>query len=298
MQLLRQKYRKRLFDVAKDMGMSAANLSNIESGRQKPPSDFIERAALAMPLKVGDKRSLKEALARAQVRFSLADMAPDKRERVAVLFSKIQSASEKGLSRFEEMLADYDINSLDLSLSNIGSHRHPLAAPMSFREINKEAEKVRERLSCPATDRINIVDLLEFDLDKVLPGATFSIREKEEMEGVSAAAVPCLQHIFLREDIYNRAAAGARGSAFIIAHELGHLLLHDAISTIPAENADNYQRYYDPEWQATKFAQCLLVPASGLSLHDDQVSVMRRYRVSEDVARFQLKDCRSRQLIS
>ncbi len=208
----RKARRVKLLDVAEKMGMSAANLSNIESGRQKPPENFVNQAVEALGLKQKERLILIEAVARAKIRFSIASVVDRaKRERIAILYSKIKTIPDGKLSELEEILADYDIQSLDLSLSHINKGRHPLAPPMSFREISEVACSVRASASPSDTDEFDVISFLEFDLSETIKNLSFSVRDKSEMPEVSAAAIPQLQHVFIRNDIYTAAATGGRG---------------------------------------------------------------------------------------
>lgn len=64
--------------------------------------------------------------------------------------------------------------------------------------------------------------------------------------------------------VWKDASLGDPESRFIVAHELGHLVLHDhhakAFSNDPAQRIKFAEREYSAEWQANTFAYYFLIP--------------------------------------
>ena len=71
---------------------------------------------------------------------------------------------------------------------------------------------------------------------------------------------PSKNLIRIREDIYLRACNGEGRDRLTIAHEIGHLFLHDndSIALCRLEPGESIKPYEDPEWQADCFGGELL----------------------------------------
>lgn len=295
MLVLRAKHGKKQFECAQALGVSSSQLSNIEYGRQNPPETFIARMREFMGLNETDVKVLINAVRRAKTSFRIDDLDPQKREDVAILYSAIRELNQEELDNLKARYSLTDVGKFDLSFGESKKHSTQLAAPISFREISRISSRLRQEAGdfAPGT----FMEFFENRLHEVIEGFTFSIVPKALMRKCSGATFPNLRHIAIREDIYEYAHNGGLGSQFVIAHEIGHVVLHEFISSTPAENAHDYPVFYHAEWQANKFAQCLLVPPQLIERGDTVETVSRRLQVSPGVVEVQIGDCRRRGLV-
>lgn len=104
---------------------------------------------------------------------------------------------------------------------------------------------------------------LENVLTILIPDLVIEYVQEHEMYGKYAETFPS-QHIMrIRQDVYERAAKGSVRDRFTIAHEIGHLLLHDynSVALCRADEKVSIPIYADPEWQANVFAGEFLMNA-------------------------------------
>ncbi|MDC5551464.1 ImmA/IrrE family metallo-endopeptidase, partial [Acinetobacter baumannii] len=103
--------------------------------------------------------------------------------------------------------------------------------PLSTVQINAVANKFRTSVLSFSTDQnIDMVDLIENILPTKL-GVNYDILEKEVLGPIEAATNPDKGELIIREDVYealNDPNDPMHGRArFTLAHELGHLILHE-----------------------------------------------------------------------
>src|SRR5262249_964353 len=104
-----------------------------------------------------------------------------------------------------------------------------------------------------------IMQVLEFRLALASPGFFIDIKTREELDGDEARAIPSLNKIEFREDVYERAWHGSGRDRFTAAHELGHFLMHRNLGLSPPEQSEGFPIYRESEWQADTFAGGLLM---------------------------------------
>ena len=81
------------------------------------------------------------------------------------------------------------------------------------------------------------------------------------MGGKHGETYPSKNIMRIREDVYLRAAAGEGRDRLTIAHEVGHLFLHedDSIALCRLAPDEQLEPFEDPEWQADCFGGELLM---------------------------------------
>lgn len=139
-----------------------------------------------------------------------------------------------------------------------------------------------------------ILLFVENILPVMVPDFQFEVAPKEEMGNKHGETYPSKNLIRIREDIYLRAAAGEGRDRLTIAHEVGHLFLHEdnSIALCRLEPGDKLKPYEDPEWQANAFGGELLASSyliAGMSRRE----VERKCGVSAAAASVQLKRIKS-----
>lgn len=103
-----------------------------------------------------------------------------------------------------------------------------------------------------------IVFFFETILPQIVQDFNFEILPVEEMETKYGETIPGINLIRIREDVYYQAVEGEENDKKTIAHEIGHLLMHDDIILCKVAEGEQINPCEDPEWQADVFAEELL----------------------------------------
>ena len=135
-----------------------------------------------------------------------------------------------------------------------------------------------------------IVKFLENVLPVLIPDFQLEIVPKDEMRDKHGETFPDKCLIRIREDIYYGAIGGNGRDRLTLAHEIGHLLLHEGngIALCRMQPGERLKSYEDPEWQADAFGGELLA-SSYLIKGMSESEVMRKCGVSSSAARVQLR---------
>lgn len=164
--------------------------------------------------------------------------------------------------------------------------------PLSAVKINRVAINCRRKLfEVGEGEPIDLWDLVERFLPEKL-GINYDIREVDVMKEIEAAVNPDKGELIIREDVYLALTDpnhyGHGRARFTIAHELGHLFLHEGITLNRQLKVKNHQIYEDSEWQADTFASELLMPShmcEGLSIDE----IQKKFVVSYSAAQIKFK---------
>lgn len=137
-----------------------------------------------------------------------------------------------------------------------------------------------------------ILFFLENVLPLIIPDFTLEIVPIAQMGNKHGETYPSKNLIRIREDVYLRAEKGEGRDRLTIAHEIGHLFLHedDCVALCRLEPNEKLKPYEDPEWQADCFGGELLASSyliKGMSAWE----VEEKCGVSGAAARCQLKHC-------
>lgn len=118
-------------------------------------------------------------------------------------------------------------------------------------EIVRDAFGLRDELYFPV---VQCYEIMAADGEKF----NMEIVEPYELENTYATTNTDEDTIYIRKDVYERAAEGCPRDRFTLCHELGHYFLHrpGTISNARGE----IPRYCQPEWQANTFAGELMAP--------------------------------------
>lgn len=131
--------------------------------------------------------------------------------------------------------------------------------PLSRNTIRGAASFFRDafRVTSP---RLDVIDILEFKLPAI--GLHWDIREAGDLGQDHALTFPDRGTIFIREDVYNGACNEVGRDRFTICHEIGHLFLHNGVSSFARSAGPTIHKHYeDSEWQADTFSAEFLMPA-------------------------------------
>lgn len=162
-----------------------------------------------------------------------------------------------------------------------------IAPPIKRVELRLLATKVRDLAGCNNRMCFPILEFLEYFVCTTW-GYTLEIIEREKMLINHAETDLANKIIRIREDVYTGARGGKGRDRLTIAHEIGHILMHDEIKLARIDPDVQIPRYRDPEWQATAFAGELLIPYS-LCKGKSTEEIVSCCKVSIDAAEFQLR---------
>ena len=159
----------------------------------------------------------------------------------------------------------------------------------SRKDIRKVARFIRDITGYTNSLYFPIVEFLEFTLPQLVPEFQFEILPYKKMRNKCGETFPAEHKIILNEAIYNKAVNGDGFARLTIAHEIGHLLMHntDSISLCKVQPGEKLKPYEDPEWQADVFGGELLAPyylIGGMSIND----ISKYFAITKKAASTQL----------
>jgi Zn-dependent peptidase ImmA (M78 family) len=161
--------------------------------------------------------------------------------------------------------------------------------PLSRAQIRSFATAVRTGLGWGKEPYVDVGALLEFSLTKAIPGFIYDVRERAEMGDNHGLTNVKEKRIILRLDIYEGAPDGLGRDRMTVVHELGHLLLHSEDRILHRKAFGKPETFRDPEWQAKAFAGEFLVSELFANEFASVQEAASGFGVSEDAARYQLK---------
>jgi len=165
---------------------------------------------------------------------------------------------------------------------------YKIAKARSIREIQDAALVFRRLMGCGELDSCKILDFIEFTLPKWRDNFVLQIVPMESMIFKEGETWPTSSKMSIREDVYNKAHEGCPRSFFTLAHELGHLFLHDGdnVSFCRSDYEIDIPPYQNAEWQANLFAAELLAPsASILKFRLSVDEIQEKFKVSRECAK-------------
>jgi len=154
-------------------------------------------------------------------------------------------------------------------------------------EIDIEAKANRFRDVIGWLGPIRSVIIIERILPRILDEFHWEVIEDHQLENDLARTWPDQMLVHISDSVYDGACMGDATCNHILAHELGHLVLHRNIdpSFALAKTTPKYDCIFNSEWQADTFADYLLMPiddvrATCVSIEE----IQKRYLVSATAA--------------
>ena len=166
------------------------------------------------------------------------------------------------------------------------------AVPRSIETIRWMALNVRDALGYKELAQIRTTEMLEFALPRILPGFVYDVKTELKMGANEGLASPDRDYIAIREDVWNGASRGNGRDAFTLAHELGHLILHQSENLVQRRGRGEPAIFCQPEWQADTFAAELLMDFRKIGPSDTPHSISVRFGVSKACADRRLRTLR------
>ncbi len=136
------------------------------------------------------------------------------------------------------------------------------AIPRNKQEIRQIAQNIRKTLNIPASKAFPIMSFIEYILKLLDDDFTLDIVSDRKLKGAYAKTYPEQHKIVVRETVYNGACNREGFYRIIMAHELGHYILHtnDMICLAKSMYNEKMPKEYNVEWQADIFAYELMMP--------------------------------------
>jgi Zn-dependent peptidase ImmA (M78 family) len=130
--------------------------------------------------------------------------------------------------------------------------------------VSAAAENLRLNLGLSHNKSFPVIDVLEFDIQRVYAEFILIIRADEQFgEKTLAFTKTAPPQIIVRNEIYCRAALGNSFARYVLAHELGHICLshkkeREHVLTWGNAVSNNL------EWEADEFAAEILMPSRAI----------------------------------
>ena len=275
-----------LFELAKRLNRSPAFVSGVETGRKAIPDSYVTAVIRAMDLSAAEARALRQAADRTRREVRVDNLSEDQRELVAAFARRLDEVPNDPAVNEIVIKLRKALKSRDGEVPFRRKRRGIIVPPMSAAALRSYAERVRRVFVEDDEIEFPIIEILESQLGKAIPGFYLDVVEKETMgddEGRVIAGTASLQ---LREDVYIGACNGNGRGRFTACHELAHFLLHREV-TIARSRDDGTAIYRDSEWQADTFAGALMMSVRHLDEFDDADDAARKCRMSGAAAEHQ-----------
>ena len=182
--------------------------------------------------------------------------------------------------------------------------------PRSYREIEGIAERLVDKVFWSHAELGQAIPVTRFfDLHPSVDQRRLKLSVMDQLED------GCAMHtqaddafvVALRPEVWDRARFGEGRDRFTVAHELGHIFLHgdrllkpgarffrDSNCSAPQRMPPGVPVYRSPEWQASVFASCMLMPtrsarayfkvAATLEEHPSILDIAKHFRLSRQAA--------------
>ena len=125
-------------------------------------------------------------------------------------------------------------------------------------------------------------------IPKIFHDYRFLYVEDDELNGVEAYTDHNLKIVKVKTSVYLKALEGSSKDLITIAHEIGHLFLHDGEALVFARTNERFPAYKSAEWQANYFAAEMLM-GSHLVIDMSIDEIVNACNVSKKAAEIQLE---------
>lgn len=163
--------------------------------------------------------------------------------------------------------------------------------PRSTQEIREVTHSLRDALRIN-TPKFPLSQVIELALPTVVEDFVCDVREDFEMKrlygtNIEAMTTPDKWLIELMASTYDNLCKEQGRARFTVAHELGHLFLHQKESPQFARASSSLiQAYENSEWQANTFAAELLMPLHIACNCTSAEEISEVFAVSKEAAAF------------
>jgi hypothetical protein len=169
---------------------------------------------------------------------------------------------------------------------------HTTRTPLSKRQIKEIADWVRKLLVSGSRSNFDVTEVLERLRDRVYFNWGKLKIVFQPMPDDNPAEVAINENgktLFVDPEIWEDAKMGEPKSRYILAHELGHIVLHEHyVQPYSDQSATAYQEEKSTEWQAHRFAEFFLLGDSEVGCGDPLFCIAATCGVEMAVVRCRL----------
>lgn len=160
--------------------------------------------------------------------------------------------------------------------------------------LRKEAYMLRKRFRLEQVKKFPIMEFLELIMPQIEPEFRVIPVEDSELIGRAAETIPAEHIIRVKQSIYDAACKGVFWPRLVMAHELGHYLLHgeESVSYAHLAPGEKIPDDINAERQADIFAAELLAPVHLVDDSANEYLISKHFGVSRSVARIQINQAR------
>ena len=162
-----------------------------------------------------------------------------------------------------------------------------IVTPRSMKDIRRIVNVIKKRCGFYDYLLFPVMFFWEQIIPKIFQDYRFLYVEDDELKGFEAYTDHNLRLVKVKVSVYEKALNGSPKDLFTIAHEIGHLFMHDGEAMIFARTSERFPAYKSAEWQANYFAAEMLMGSHlivDMSIHE----IMKECNVCEKSARIQL----------
>jgi Zn-dependent peptidase ImmA (M78 family) len=164
-------------------------------------------------------------------------------------------------------------------------------------EIEGIALRLRRELGIADKYVIDIVSLVEFELSRLIHEFTFSVVDDSDLGSeILALAREHPPEIIVRESVYQQATQQQPMARWILAHEIGHLVLQHAGSATRGLNDQIPAHVAAAEYEANVFAQSLLMPSELVEGCSSPSEIAEKFLVSRSAAQRRFREVDNKQI--
>ena len=159
--------------------------------------------------------------------------------------------------------------------------------------MRKEAYMLRKRFGLERVKTFPIMEFLELIMPQIDPLFMLVPEEDSDLPGRAAETIPELHIIRVKQSVYDAACQGYHWARLVMAHELGHYLLHgdEKVAYAHPAQEERVPDEINAEKQADIFSAELLAPVHLISESSDYL-VSKHFGVPKSVARIQMNQAR------
>ncbi|RZM74074.1 hypothetical protein C3B51_20180 [Pseudoalteromonas rubra] len=162
-------------------------------------------------------------------------------------------------------------------------------SPRNKKQIRKDVERLKSIFGLGLAEYVDVIELIDITLPELFPHFSCELVPDKEMADVAGLTVPAEFKIYLKQSVYDKACKDDGQSRFTIAHEVGHLFLHDQpLVLAKQEKPTEHKVWEDTEWQADQFAAEFLMPFESVRKMSTHQDIIGTFKVSNKAARCRL----------
>ena len=161
------------------------------------------------------------------------------------------------------------------------------------KRLRKEAYILRMRFGLDKDKKFPVMEFLELAMPQIDEEFMLVPVEDDELKGRAAETIPTEHVIRVKQSVYDAACQGSYWARTVMAHELGHYMLHgeETVAYAHAAPGERIPDEINAERQADIFAAELLAPVHLVDETSDYL-VSKHFGITLGMARSQMNQLR------